>query len=283
LPFAIIVRGRRVQAPWLAALVALLLLASSAFVPRSVEWVTLFAARPPLPLVSQSIDLLVLPPPPPPPPAEPPPQIAKLPVARDSSPDIPRAAGKPPPAEKPVRVSDGLKEPRKVKNVAPVYPALAQAAGIEGVVILELTIGAEGKVIKAQVLKSQPLLDQAAIDAVMQWEYAPTVVDGRAVPVILAVTVPFRKRAQRPIRTLTEAFPSHDPTMFESRGLCRIDPGASAHAASPSSSPSSPSRLRVDGPECAVRRQNQERSAVGKAPFSITMVIFTRWPSRIRG
>jgi protein TonB len=193
LPFAIIVRGRRVQAPWLAALVALLLLASSAFVPRSVEWVTLFAARPPLPLVSQSIDLLVLPPPPPPPPAEPPPQIAKLPVARDSSPDIPRAAGKPPPAEKPVRVSDGLKEPRKVKNVAPVYPALAQAAGIEGVVILELTIGAEGKVIKAQVLKSQPLLDQAAIDAVMQWEYAPTVVDGRAVPVILAVTVPFRK------------------------------------------------------------------------------------------
>ena len=74
-----------------------------------------------------------------------------------------------------------------------MYPAIALAAGIEGVVVLEITIDAGGKVVDAKVLRSHPLLDRAAIDAVLQWQFAPTVVDGRAVAITLPVSVSFRR------------------------------------------------------------------------------------------
>jgi protein TonB len=59
------------------------------------------------------------------------------------------------------------------------------------VVVLEATIDADGRVVDAKVLRSIPLLDQAAIDAVKQWMYEPTLVNGVAVPVIMTVTVSF--------------------------------------------------------------------------------------------
>ena len=61
--------------------------------------------------------------------------------------------------------------PTKTKHVSPVYPQLAQDSKVQGVVILEALIGVEGKVTNARVLRSVPLLDQAALDAVMQWEF----------------------------------------------------------------------------------------------------------------
>ena len=54
----------------------------------------------------------------------------------------------------------------RLKNVPPVYPPIAQSARVQGVVIIEATIGADGKVKDAKVLRSIPLLDQAALDAV---------------------------------------------------------------------------------------------------------------------
>ena len=54
-----------------------------------------------------------------------------------------------------------------------------------------LTIGPNGKVQNARVLRSIPLLDQAALDAVKQWEYTPTLLNGVPVPVIMTVTVQF--------------------------------------------------------------------------------------------
>lgn len=57
---------------------------------------------------------------------------------------------------------------------------------------LEAMIDANGRVREARVLRSIPLLDQAAIDAVGTWEYTPTLLGGEAVPVILTVTVRFR-------------------------------------------------------------------------------------------
>ena len=84
-----------------------------------------------------------------------------------------------------------MKPPAKVKDVAPVYPASALAARVQGTVILEATIGVDGRVSDVKVLRSIPMFDQAAIDAVMQWEYTPTVLNGVAVPVIMTVTVPF--------------------------------------------------------------------------------------------
>jgi protein TonB len=92
----------------------------------------------------------------------------------------------------PVRISNGMRVPRRVVNVDPVYPRVAQAAHIEGVVILEATIDARGRVIDVRVLRSMPLLDQAAVDAVRQWIYTPTLLNGVPVPIVMTVTVTFK-------------------------------------------------------------------------------------------
>ena len=98
----------------------------------------------------------------------------------------------PPPARHdPVRVGGAIRQPQKVREVAPVYPAIAQAARVQGIVIVEATIGADGHVVNARVLRSVPLLDEAALDAVRQWQYTPTLLNGVPVPVIMTVTVQF--------------------------------------------------------------------------------------------
>jgi len=113
----------------------------------------------------------VNPPPPPPPPA-------------------PGAAGYPPP-QAPVRVGGNIMPPTKTRDVRPVYPPEAQEARIQGIVIIEATLDTSGRVSDAKVLRSIPILDQAAIDAVMQWEFTPTMLNGAPVPVIMTVTVNF--------------------------------------------------------------------------------------------
>jgi len=94
-------------------------------------------------------------------------------------------------AEPAVRVGSGIVTPTKIVDVKAVLPPQAAQAGIRGTVILEITIGADGAVKDAKVLRSIPLLDQAALDAVRQWRYAPTIMNGAAVPVILTVAVTF--------------------------------------------------------------------------------------------
>jgi protein TonB len=78
-----------------------------------------------------------------------------------------------------------------VKDVPPVYPPDALAARIGGVVILEVIIDTEGHVDDAKVLRSVPVLDNAALEAVRQWEFTPTELNGMPVPVIMTVTVNF--------------------------------------------------------------------------------------------
>ena len=108
-------------------------------------------------------------------------------------PDAPPVAPKPPPVVKEIpRVGGIIQAPRKIKDVRPVYPPIAQQAHVQGRVILEATIGANGKVINVQVLQSRPLLDQAAIDAVRQWEFTPTLLNGEPTAVIMNVTVNFQ-------------------------------------------------------------------------------------------
>jgi protein TonB len=97
----------------------------------------------------------------------------------------------PPPPSAPVRVGGNIKTPTKTKDVRPVYPPIAQSARVSGVVIIEATIGADGRVKDAKVLRSIPLLDQAALDAVKQWTFTPTLLNGVPVPVIMTVTVNF--------------------------------------------------------------------------------------------
>lgn len=83
------------------------------------------------------------------------------------------------------------RDPIKTKDVRPVYPAIAQSARVSGSVTIEATVDAEGKVREARVVRSVPLLDQAALDAVRQWEYEPSLVNGKPVPVVVTVTVNF--------------------------------------------------------------------------------------------
>jgi len=100
----------------------------------------------------------------------------------------------PPPAPAPVapvRITSDLRPPAKIRDMLPVYPELALRARVAGMVILEATIDAQGKVVNVKVLRSVPLLDQAAVDAVRQWQFTPTRLNGVAVPVVMTVTVNF--------------------------------------------------------------------------------------------
>ena len=100
----------------------------------------------------------------------------------------------PPPPAEPVRVGGNISPPEKTRNVEPRYPPVAQAARVSGVVILEAVIGPDGRVTDVKILRSVPLLDEAAIEAVRQWEYSPTLLNGVPVPVIMTVTVNFQLR-----------------------------------------------------------------------------------------
>ena len=104
---------------------------------------------------------------------------------------LPEAPPPPPPPPAPVRVGGNIKQPTKTHDVRPIYPPIAQSARVSGVVIIEATIGANGRVTDAKVLRSIPLLDQAALDAVKQWVFTPTLLNGVPVPVIMTVTVNF--------------------------------------------------------------------------------------------
>ena len=103
----------------------------------------------------------------------------------------PAPAAATPAPQKPLQVGGTIRRPVKIGGADPVYPDLARAASVQGIVIIEATIGADGRVINARILRSLPLLDRAALDAVRQWEYTPTLLNGVAVPVVMTVTVTF--------------------------------------------------------------------------------------------
>jgi TonB family protein len=92
----------------------------------------------------------------------------------------------------PVRVGGQIRPPTKIRDVPPVYPAIAKSARVAGTVTIEATIDLEGKVMDAKVVRSVPMLDQAALDAVRQWEYIPTLLNGVPVPVVVTVNINFK-------------------------------------------------------------------------------------------
>jgi TonB family protein len=91
----------------------------------------------------------------------------------------------------PLRVGGNIQTPVKVRDVKPVYPQDAQDAGIQGVVIIEAIVGADGGVEDTRILHSVPMLDHAALEAVRQWEYVPTLMNGQPVAVVMTMTVNF--------------------------------------------------------------------------------------------
>lgn len=85
----------------------------------------------------------------------------------------------------------GIRPPRKIKDVKPEFPLRALSERAHGAVVIEATIGADGKVQQASVVHSIATLDQAALDAVRQWEYMPSMINGVAVAVVMLVVVNF--------------------------------------------------------------------------------------------
>ena len=90
-----------------------------------------------------------------------------------------------------VMVQGDIAPPKLLTYVTPSYPEEARQAGVQGVVILAVKTDAAGQVVDVMVLRSVPMLNQAAIDAVRQWRYAPLVVNGVATPVVFTATVNF--------------------------------------------------------------------------------------------
>ena len=91
----------------------------------------------------------------------------------------------------PYRVGGPIRPPAKIKNVAPVYPEPARNARVQGVVILEALVDRQGRVESVRVLRSIPLLDNAAIAAVRQWRYSPLMLNGQPERFVLTVTLSF--------------------------------------------------------------------------------------------
>jgi TonB family protein len=84
-----------------------------------------------------------------------------------------------------------ITEPRKIRDVKPIYPEIARAARVSGVVIIEATIAEDGTVRDARVLRGVPLLDEAALGAVRQWLFTPTLLNGVPVEVVITASVRF--------------------------------------------------------------------------------------------
>ena len=89
-------------------------------------------------------------------------------------------------------VGSNVQEANLIHNVDPVYPPQARAEGIQGNVTLQVTIDENGQVVRSEPLEGSPVLAGAAQDAVKQWAYRPTLLNGDPVAVKTTVIVPFR-------------------------------------------------------------------------------------------
>jgi len=89
-------------------------------------------------------------------------------------------------------VVDYDRDPRIVRQPRPIYPADAAVKRIEGVVVVEIIIDKEGRVVHARVIESIPLLDQAALQNVREWVFVPAMKDGRPVTIKATAEVKFR-------------------------------------------------------------------------------------------
>jgi len=122
-------------------------------------------------------------------PTTPPPPPPRTPAVQQRS--EPAVAVKPPAPSAPIPVSGGVQEAKLVHRVIPTYPPLAKQARVSGKVELTGFIAVDGRIRQLQVLSGHPLLVPAAVDAVRQWVYRPTLLNGEPVEVVAPITVHF--------------------------------------------------------------------------------------------
>jgi TonB family protein len=106
-----------------------------------------------------------------------------------------------PPAKdgEPLKLTGDVKGPRLIKQVDPIYPEIARKSRVEGTVILEVTTDIYGRVQDIKILRSIPLLDQAAFDALRQWVYEPPIINGKPISLTFMVTVRFVLDGDKPV------------------------------------------------------------------------------------
>jgi protein TonB len=112
-------------------------------------------------------------------------------VKPDSAPVATVSIPNPPPGVTRVRIGGNVAAANLIRKVIPVYPPLAKQARIQGTVRFTAIIGTDGNVVSLQLVEGHPLLVEAAQDAVSQWQYQPTLLNGAAVQVITQIDVNF--------------------------------------------------------------------------------------------
>jgi TonB family protein len=90
-----------------------------------------------------------------------------------------------------IKMSGEVVQRQRLRDVQPVYPELAKQAQVQGIVQLNIVINKQGRVVDIKVISGHPLLISAALEAVKQWEYNPTLLNGQPVEVATEVSVPF--------------------------------------------------------------------------------------------
>jgi TonB family protein len=125
-----------------------------------------------------------------------------------------------------MRVGGNVQNSKLIRKIDPVYPELASKARVSGSVIIELKIDGEGNVTEARVVSGHPLLNEAAINAVKQWKYAPTLLNGSPVPVSATVAVVFKPDGSSKPEVVQSRL---DPAV--ARVLARLNAGQSVDAA----------------------------------------------------
>jgi protein TonB len=96
--------------------------------------------------------------------------------------------------KRPVKISEGVLQAQLISRVEPRYPALALQTKTEGVVRLHAIISRDGRITSLDILSGHPLLVKAALEAVSQWRYRPTMLNGEPVEVETSITVIFQLR-----------------------------------------------------------------------------------------
>jgi protein TonB len=121
---------------------------------------------------------------------------------------IPGIAGPPPKVDPPqidrritpekqiAKVSEGVEQAQLITRIEPQYPILARQTRTQGTVFLRAIISRGGRITSLEVLSGHPLLVRAALDAVRQWRYRPTLLNGEPVEVETSITVIFRLGSQ---------------------------------------------------------------------------------------
>jgi len=115
-------------------------------------------------------------------------RITSSPIANEPPPGPVPSNG---PAPQRIRVGDDVQHAKLIRQTHPIYPPLARKTGISGVVRLNAIVGSDGAVQNLTVVSGHPLLVPAALEAVKQWVYAPTLLNGQAVEVVTQIDVNF--------------------------------------------------------------------------------------------